>query len=177
MLVTTNDDVVEGSAETSMSVDRQSGTLVIGIGNNLLTDDGAGIHVINRLSQRNLPEDVELLDGGTLGFTLLENIETAARLIVVDAAQLHAEPGTVQVLRNAEMDDYLGGSTRSSVHEVNLLDMMVAARFRGRLPDEYALVGIQPAKVDWGSNPTEVVDQAVDRAADLIESMLEEAMA
>lgn len=174
MLTTTNQDVVGDSAEFSTIEERQSGTLIIGIGNNLLTDDGAGIHVINRLSERTLPEDVELLDGGTLGFALLENIETAARLIVVDAAQLDAEPGTVRVLKNAEMDDYLGTSRRTSVHEVNLLDMMVAARFRGRLPADYALVGIQPATVDWGSDPSPVVDQAVDQAVDLIEAMLME---
>jgi hydrogenase maturation protease len=174
MLTSTNETVVEGSVEPSTSDERQSGTLVIGIGNSLLTDDGAGIHVINRLSQRNLPEDVELLDGGTLGFTLLENIETTARLIVVDAAQLDAEPGTVKVLQNAEMDDYLGGSLRSSVHEVNLLDMMVAARLRGRLPAEYALVGIQPESIDWGSEPSSVVGEAVDRAVELIEAMLVE---
>lgn len=174
MLTTTNQDVVEGSADISTDEHRQSGTLVIGIGNNLLTDDGAGIHVINRLAERDLPEDVELLDGGTLGFTLLDNIESAARLIVVDAAKLDAEPGTVKVLKNAEMDEYLGGSRRSSVHEVNLLDMMVAARFRGRLPADYALVGIQPATVDWGSEPTAVVGRAIDQAADLIESLIAE---
>lgn len=174
MLTTTNQSVVEGSAEFLQDEKRQSGTLVIGIGNNLLTDDGAGIHVINRLSKRTLPEDVELLDGGTLGFTLLESIENAARLIVVDAAQLESEPGTVKVLKNAEMDEYLGTSKRASVHEVNLLDMMVAARFRGRLPADYALVGIQPATVDWGSEPTQVVDRAVDQAVELVEAMLKE---
>jgi hydrogenase maturation protease len=175
MRVTTKSGVVESSADPDEIDVRQRGTLVIGIGNNLLTDDGAGIHVIELLSQQQWPDDVELVDGGTLGFTLLEQVESAERLIVVDAAQLDAEPGTVRVFRNSEMDDFLTGSRRTTVHEVNLLDVMGAARFRGRLPRHYTLVGIQPLTVDWGASPTPVVAEAAARAAELIGEMIREA--
>ncbi len=151
-----------------------SGTLIIGIGNSLFGDDGAGIHVIERLGGRDLPAHVELIDGGTLSFTLLEKVESAKRLIIVDAAELEAEPGTVQVFRNAEMDVYLSNSVRPSVHEVNLLDVLTAARLRGRLPDHYALVGIQPRDVGWSSLPSNTVDKAVDEAAAIIVEMLGE---
>lgn len=149
-------------------------TLVIGIGNNLLTDDGAGIHVIDRLREADLPSHVELVDGGTLGFALLEKVESARRLIVVDAAQLDAEPGTVQAFFDQEMDVYLTTCRRSSVHEVNLMDVISAARFRGLMPERYALVGIQPASVDWGAEPTEAVARGVTEATRIILELLDE---
>ena len=149
-------------------------TLVIGIGNSLMTDDGAGVHVIEKLQQANLPDSVELVDGGTLGFALLEMVESAQRLIVVDAAQLDAEPGTVRSFRNQDMDIYLTSRKRSSVHEVNLLDIMSAAKFRGLMPRDYALVGIQPSCIDWGSEPTEPVARGVAEATRLVLEMIDE---
>lgn len=153
---------------------RPSSTLVIGIGNSLLGDDGAGIHVIQRLGSRSLPGHVELVDGGTLSFTLLEKVEGAERLIIVDAARLEAEPGAVRVFRDAEMDGYLAKGNRPSVHEVNLLDVLTAARLRGRLPPCYALVGIQPRDVEWSSTPSQPVEKAVDEAVGIIVEMLGE---
>ncbi len=149
-------------------------TLIIGIGNSLLTDDGAGVHVIEALQQSGLPDGVELVDGGTLGFALLEKVESAQRLIVVDAAQLDAAPGTVRSFRNRDMDVFLTSRKCSSVHEVNLLDIMSAANFRGLMPREYALIGIQPASMDWGSEPTEPVARGVVEATRRVLDMLAE---
>ena len=151
-----------------------AGTLVIGIGNNLLGDDGAGIHAIERLRAKNLPDHVELVDGGTLSFTLLEQVENAEYLVIVDAAELDAEPGTVRVFKNAEMDEFLATSRRPSVHEVNLLDVLTAARLRRRMPARYAMVGIQPLDVEWSSTPSIPVDKAVDEAVDIIAELVGE---
>ena len=153
-------------------VGRPSGTLVIGIGNNLLGDDGAGIHAIERLRGRKLPEHVELVDGGTLSFTLLEQVENAEFLIIVDAAELDSEPGTVRLFEDAEMDEFLATSRRPSVHEVNLLDVLTAARLRGRMPARYAMVGIQPLDVEWSSTPSAPVDKAVDEAVEIIAELI-----
>ncbi len=174
MPLSTNAALVEPFGDAATEAGQPIQTIVIGIGNNLMTDDGAGIHVIDRLREMDLPEHVRLVDGGTLGFTLLEIVEGARRLIVVDAAQLEAEPGTVQVFQDAEMDGYLTGCRRSSVHEVNLLDVIGAARFRGNMPKRYALVGIQPESVDWGAEPTERVARGVDQATAAILELLNE---
>ena len=78
-----------GSNNTVMNL------LVLGIGNTLLSDEGVGIHVLHALSQgAPMPDGVELLDGGTLSFTLAGPIQDADALIVVDAANINAEPGT-----------------------------------------------------------------------------------
>ena len=174
MLMTTTQPAVAETGDPAVQAGLSTKTLIIGIGNSLMTDDGAGVHVIEALEKMNLPADVELMDGGTLGFTLLESVETADRLIVVDAANLEAEPGTVQVFENEKMDAYLSSCRRSSVHEVNLMDVMSAAKFRGTMPADYALVGIKPAEVDWGSEPTEAVARGVAEAVSIIADMVSE---
>lgn len=145
---------------------------VIGIGNRLMGDDGAGVHVVEQLQQRNIGDDVLLLDGGTLSFTLLEVVEKTRHLIVVDAAELHAEPGTVREFHDADMDEYLGCHQRPSVHEINLLDVLTAARLLGRMPGHYSLVGIQPASLDWSTEPSDAVRAGITDAADRIVALL-----
>ncbi len=138
---------------------------MLGIGNTLLSDEGIGIHVLNYLREHHpdLP-GVTYLDGGTLSFTLAGEVEEADNLIVLDAASLKAEPGTVRTFAGAEMDRYLGTAKRS-VHEVGLLDLLDIARLTNALPANRALVGIQPRDLGWGERPSDSVAAAVPRAA------------
>ena len=147
-------------------------TLVLGIGNTLLTDEGAGIHVLQHLQQIH-PEtdDVTYLDGGTLSFTLAEAVEDADNLIVLDAAQLNDRPGTVDCMVNDDMDRFLGTSKRS-VHEVGLLDLLDIARLTDNLPERRALVAIQPDIVDWGDSPTDSVAAAIPEAAEKVAELM-----
>jgi hydrogenase maturation protease len=149
-------------------------TLVLGIGNTLLSDEGVGVHVTRHL-QTLLPhsDDIEILDGGTLSFTLAVPIENADALIVADAAQLKSAPGTLQVFEGEEMDAFLMGNRRSSVHEVSLHDLMAIAMLAGHWPEKRALVAIQPEKVDWGDTPTPSVQSVIPEACRRIEGLLE----
>jgi hydrogenase maturation protease len=148
-------------------------TLVLGIGNTLLTDEGVGVHVINALEARFAEvDDVVLLDGGTLSFTLAGAIEDADQLIVVDASELKAAPGTVRTFINADMDAFLNGPRRS-VHEVGLMDLMTIARLADRLPERRALVGIQPDVVSWGEAPTDAVAAAIPSACGEVAQLIE----
>lgn len=155
-----------------MSEHVKNGTLVLGVGNTLLTDEGAGVRVVELLAGKN-PEvpGITWLDGGTLSFTLAAEVEDAEQLIVVDATELRAEPGTVQVFVDGEMDRMLGGHGRS-IHEVGLMDLMNIARLTERLPTRRALVGIQPGVVDWGSDPTPAVGAAISEAARQVASLV-----
>ena len=143
-------------------------TVVLGIGNTLLGDEGAGVHALRALEARSadLP-DVEYLDGGTLSFTLAASIEEADQLIVFDAAQLNAAPGTVQLFEDDAMDRFLGSRRKASVHEVGLIDLMAMARLAGRFPGRRALIGIQPQYLDWADAPTPAVAAAIPQACDL----------
>ncbi|OOZ40484.1 peptidase M52 [Solemya pervernicosa gill symbiont] len=147
-------------------------TLVLGIGNTLLTDEGAGIHVLDYLREK-LPEPdgVTYLDGGTLSFTLAGAVEDADNLIVIDAAQLKQQPGTVDCKVDGEMDAFLG-SCKRSVHEVGLLDLLDIARLTDTLPTRRALVAIQPDVIDWGEAPTDAVAAAIPQAAQHIMDLM-----
>ncbi|MGO9443460.1 MAG: HyaD/HybD family hydrogenase maturation endopeptidase [Thiobacillaceae bacterium] len=148
-------------------------TLVLGIGNTLLSDEGIGVHVTQQL-QNILPncDDIEILDGGTLSFTLAGPIVNADALIVVDAAQLKSIPGTLKIFEGKAMDAFLLGNRKSSVHEVGLTDLMSIAMLTGHWPGKRALVAIQPEKLDWGDYPTPQVAAAVPLACEHIQSLI-----
>lgn len=147
-------------------------TLVLGIGNALLSDEGVGIHVIDYLQQQHPPPaGVTYLDGGTLSFTLAGEIEETDNLIVVDAAQLGTKPGAVRCVTGSNMDHFLGTAKRS-VHEVGLLDLLDIARLTETLPENRALVGIQPDIIDWGEQPTTAVSSAIPIAANHINDLI-----
>ncbi len=140
-------------------------TLVLGLGNTLLGDEGVGVHAVRWMQQQHGGRsDIEFLDGGTLSFTLAGPIEEADNLIVVDAAELHAAPGTLRVFVGGEMDRFLGTNRKASVHEVSLLDLMTIALLAGRLPRYRALVGIQPQFLDWADCPSDAVARAIPQA-------------
>jgi hydrogenase maturation protease len=150
-------------------------TLVLGIGNTLLTDEGIGVHVIEAL-RPDLAHlsDVTLLDGGTLSFTLAGPIEEADALIVVDAAQLKTSPGQWAMLRGDEMDAFLMSNRKASVHEVGLTDLRAIAMLAGHWPERRAMVAIQPGVVDWGEAPTPAVAAAIPPACTAIRQLIEE---
>lgn len=140
-------------------------TLVLGIGNTLLQDEGAGVHAVRLLEQHTAGrDDIELMDGGTLSFTLAGAIEEAEQLIVIDAAQLGGTPGTTQVFEGEAMDAFVGGSRKRSVHEVSLIDLLMIARLADHLPEKRALIGIQPQDIDWGEQPSPSVAAAIPQA-------------
>jgi hydrogenase maturation protease len=148
------------------------GTLVLGVGNTILTDEGVGPWVVERLRALN-PDapGVTWMDGGTLSFSIATDVEDAENLIVVDATELHADPGTVQVFVGEEMDRMLGGHGRS-IHEVGLMDLMNMARLTERLPQRRALVGIQPAIIDWGTEPSPAIGAAMPKAAQEVAALI-----
>jgi len=139
-------------------------TLVLGVGNVLLADEGAGVHAMRYLAEHYDLPDTIFLDAGTLSFTLAADIAAADHLIVLDAAQISSEPGDIKVFQDGEVDDFLK-SGRCSVHEVGFADLMDIARLEGYMPERYALIGIQPEQLGWGEAPSETVRRSFPRAA------------
>ncbi len=147
-------------------------TLVLGIGNTLLSDEGVGVHVVRRL-QTTPVDAVRYLDGGTLGLSLTAYMADAESLIVVDAAELKAAAGSVQVFEDAAMDHYLKAGGRRSVHEVGLIDLLAAISLAGELPTRRALIGIQPGSLDWGDSPSPRVAAAIPHACRAVSELIE----
>ncbi len=124
-------------------------TLVLGLGNVLLSDEGVGVHVVRLLQERyRFPPDVEILDGGTLGLDLLPYVEETDRLLIVDAVQMDAPPGTVARLEGDQIPAAL--NLKYSLHQMGLTDLLAAASLRGRYPPEVVLWGVQPASLEVG---------------------------
>lgn len=147
----------------------QSNTvLVLGLGNTLLGDDGVGIHVIRSLAlDRRTPPWLRPLDGGTLGFRLLEQISRAEAVLIVDAAQLGAAAGTIHLFDRNELAFHVGRTGRISAHEAGLADLLTLARLEGFEPGHLALIGIQPQTVDWGEALSPLVAAATAAACEL----------
>jgi len=142
-------------------------TLVLGLGNILLRDDGAGVRVVERLSQSaGLPPEVEVLDGGTLGMDLLPYLEGVDRLVVVDAVDMGVTPGTVARFQGDNVPIAL--TLKVSPHQAGLADLLAAARLCGLCPREVILWGVQPAEVDVGLELSEPVSAAVEALVDWV---------
>lgn len=140
--------------------------LVLGLGNILLTDEQVGVRVAEAVAAA--PEAAALgiraLDGGTMGLTLLVEMEDAAAMVVIDAANLGTEPGHVALFEGVAMDRFLRTRGRNP-HDIGLDDMLDGLRLRGAVPDRRALVGIQPAHLGVGEAMTPAVAAAVPQAA------------
>lgn len=142
--------------------------LVLGLGNTLLSDDGVGVHVVTALQQSPARHDgVSFVDGGTIGLNLLPDVEAADGLILVDASEIGAPPGTLALFEGAAMDAQLGGKKRTP-HEVAAFDLIATAAMLGRCPRLRALVAVQPQSVSWGLEPTGPVAAAVPGAIAMV---------
>jgi hydrogenase maturation protease len=148
-------------------------SLILGIGNVLLSDEGVGVHALQYIDE-NYPDlaDVRYIDGGTLSFTLSSEIAEADHLIAIDAARLDAAPGTVRSFQGIEMDKFLG-TKGCSVHEVGLLDLIDIAHLENLLPEQRALIGVQPQYIEWGDSLSESVDQSLPVVAQQVLSLLQ----
>ncbi|MCP4932940.1 MAG: hydrogenase maturation protease [bacterium] len=147
--------------------------LILGLGNTLLSDDGVGVHIVNALQHRFADRnDIDCLEGGTLGLSLLPEMNNTSGFIAVDAAQIDRPPGTVVTFENAQMDAQLAGRKRTA-HEVALADLMDTALLTGIRPERRALVAIQPESTCWGDAPSKRVANAMEYAECEILSLIE----
>ncbi len=103
-------------------------TLILGLGNILMGDEGVGVHVVRALEKKELPDGVECLDGGTGGFILLEPLENADRIILIDAADDGNAPGTVTRTMPRFSRDYPPTLT---AHDIGVKDLLDAFYMQG----------------------------------------------
>ncbi|HVC28893.1 MAG TPA: HyaD/HybD family hydrogenase maturation endopeptidase [Gammaproteobacteria bacterium] len=160
-----------------MSVDdpfkQRAAVLVLGLGNTLLGDDGAGVQVVHQLrTSRRTSSGVRFVDGGTLSFSLLDDIESTDALIVVDAAQLGEDPGSVHIYQDLAMDQFLLSKRSCSVHEVSLSELLDMSRLTGHLPARRAFVGIQPEVIDWHTEVSPSVRPGLETACTHVRALI-----
>ncbi len=149
-----------------------SAPLVLGFGNVLLGDDGAGVRIIERLRTHCAPAECQCIDGGTISFNLLPYVEAAYAMLVVDAAELRQRPGTVVLFEGSAMDEFLHGVRRRTVHEIGLMDLLDMARLEDCLPPRRALLCVQPGTIGWNESLSAPVAAAVPEAVRLAAAQL-----
>lgn len=141
--------------------------LVLGLGNLVMSDDALGSRVVEALAERyRFPEQVELLDGGTLGLDLLPRLEGVDKLLVVDALEMGAEPGAVFRLDGEEVPRAF--ANKLSVHQMGLQDLLAVAELQGHLPPELVVWGAQSATIEMGTELSEAVRPALEKIIDAV---------
>jgi len=141
--------------------------LVLGIGNLVMSDDGVGVRVVQQLQREyRFAENVEIMDGGTLGLDLLPKLEGIDHLIVVDAVETGHNPGTCVRLTGEDLPIAL--ETKVSAHQMGLKDLLSVARLLGHSPGEMVLIGVQPGSIEMDTELTAVVEAKVDVLARMV---------
>lgn len=145
-----------------MTSEQAGDTVVIGLGNPLMGDDGLGLRAMGRLAETwALPPEVELIDGGTWGMNLLPVIERAGRVLLLDAIDVGAPAGTQITLERHELPRYF--ALKLSPHQVDLREVLALAEWRGTLPGDAVAIGLQPQRIELGRVLSPAVEAAVDR--------------
>jgi len=144
--------------------------IILGIGNILLKDEGVGVKVIERLKRDyKFPSNIELIDGGTAGFGLIDLLEGAEHLIIVDAVQGNDEPGSIYRFKFEDMPSSI--SKKFSPHQIGILETLTLKKMLGKIPDT-TIIAIQPKDCsNWG---TELTPEIENKIPDMINLVIEE---
>lgn len=154
-----------------MRVDRSIPLLVLGLGNVLCADDGLGVAAVERLREGYEPaEGTLVLDGGTLGLSLLPYLEDARNAILVDAIRDDAAPGSLVRLEGEDVAPAV--AARLSVHQIGVVDLLDGARWLGRTPERLVLHGIVPESIDLSVVRSACVERSLP---ELVRRVAEEA--
>lgn len=135
--------------------------LVLGIGNLVMSDDAVGVVVAQRLQHNyRFPDNVEVVDGGTLGLDLLPKLENITNLIIIDAVETGQKAGSCVRLSGQELPIAL--ETKISPHQMGLKDLLAVSGLMGHSPREMVLLGVQPGSIEMELGLTPEVEAVLD---------------
>jgi hydrogenase maturation protease len=148
-------------------------TVVLGLGNPLMGDDGVGLAALSLLAGGwTFEPSVELIDGGTWGMNLLHLIEGADQLILLDAIDAGDLPGTPVVLEREDLPRRL--SAKLSPHQIDLAEVLALAALRGKLPPRLVALGLQPAQIELSTEISSEVRRSLPKLVALAIERLKE---
>lgn len=152
--------------------DKSNKILILGIGNYLMGDEGVGVHIIHEMEGMELPDYVEVLDGGTGGFFLMNVFDEYGKVIFLDATMDEKEAGTIMVRYPKFASDF---PKSLSVHDVGLKDMVEALYILGDLPELHLITisvqGIQPMVVGMTKKVEACIPKAIETILKLAEKI------
>ena len=141
--------------------------IVLGLGNILYGDEGFGVRVAEQLYTRyDFPDNIEIIDAGTRGQALLQYVEKADRLLILDAVDFNMPPGKIIFKDNSEIPSYLTAH-KMSLHQTSFSEIIWLATLQQLLPKEMVLLGVQPISLEYGTSLTPKVFQLLDKVVEL----------
>ena len=141
--------------------------LILGLGNVLCGDDGLGVAALARLDRLyEMPPTVQMMDGGTLGLSLMHYVSQAEALIMVDAIRADGPPGTPVRLTGDEVAPAI--ESRLSVHQIGVADLLDGLRLTDSAPREIVLLGLVPETLELGLERSAAVMQALSGLVDAV---------
>jgi hydrogenase maturation protease len=142
--------------------------IVAGIGNVLMKDDGLGVYVIQKLSERPWPEQVELVDAGIASFEILDVFCSADHIIVVDTMTAGGEPGTIYRAPLEELG-LISNPAVTSLHELHFTEAIKMVNLMGYHP-QVIVFGVEPYQVELGMELSPVIAEKIPRLLELVEA-------
>ncbi|MEA1994092.1 MAG: hydrogenase maturation protease [Euryarchaeota archaeon] len=146
---------------------------IIAIGNELMGDDGIGPAVLHALSEHSLPEDVDLIDGGTGGFSILHIIKDYDRVLLIDSGDFGGSPGELKIFGPKEANS-VKKVQRYSLHDADLMEIIRVSEKLGECPEEIHIMAVQPKKVEMGRSLSPQVEKAVPIVVEAVEKLLQQ---
>ena len=140
--------------------------LILGIGNILLSDEGVGIHVIEQLGKISVPEDVELVDGGTAGADIIDIIADREKVIIVDSMQTNDSPGTIRKFTINDFD--FSNSINMSLHDLGIVETILMTELLGCKPKKVILFGVKPENIGCGLSLSKTLSNKITNIAELV---------
>jgi hydrogenase maturation protease len=152
--------------------DKSNSILILGVGNYLMGDEGVGVHLIQEMAKLNLPEYLDILDGGTGGFLLLSCFEAYKTVIFVDATMDGKDEGTISLIRPKFASDF---PSALSVHDVGLKDMIEAVYLMDSKPNiplfTISIKEMVPMTIELSSKVKEAIPKTIEQILELTEKL------
>jgi hydrogenase maturation protease len=140
--------------------------LVLGVGNLLLSDEGVGVHVAQEMMKMEMPPEVQVVEGGTDGFGLVNVITEADRMILIDAVKGGGQPGSIYRFEIEDCPPF-PDIFKTSVHQISILEVINLSSLIGTTP-RTTIIGIEPACMEMGMELSPVVTAKVPRVIQMI---------
>lgn len=159
---------------SEVKVERPTRVLVLGIGNLLWADEGFGVRAVEAFRRHyQVPSNVRILDGGTQGIYLVQEVREADLLVVFDAIDYGLAPGTLKLIEGEAVPKYLGVK-KVSLHQTGFQEVLALAEMLGDYPQRLLLIGVQPQEIeDYGGSLRPVVKAQIEPALEQAAAYLE----
>lgn len=140
--------------------------VVLGIGNTILTDEAAGVRAAEAFAQAfQVPANVQVIDGGTSGMEMIEDLSGVDLLIVLDVVKTGAAPGTLVRIAGAQVPVFF--RQKLSPHQIGLPDVLASLELLDAVPKEIVVLGVEPVSLELGMEMTGTVARCVPQLARL----------